>query len=176
MDAIRVYNMPLLRAWLKNKKSISVKNALESKPKVFPDYVLALFELDSDQTTGIQTTIKKTYFDKIANTTPQTIISLTPENANQYSISSVKMPQIPNTIAFLIQKEQPITDVTATLSDSSGSIIKALKSNNQGIIYFNETIPNGMYTIKFTHESYSFPEIQVEMTGTTYPLIKITPI
>ncbi len=176
IDALRLFNTPLLRAWMKTPKTIPLKDALNSKPNIFPEYTYDFLEYEENNT-NISNTINVTQKIPDLNAMAQTnTLLLTPDNANLYAVKQVTLPQIKNTIAFLIQTHKPITDVTATLLNSNNQIIRQLKSNQKGIIYFNKPLPNGTYTIKFNHPQLQFPTIQVQMTGITYPLIKITPL
>lgn len=176
LDLIRVFNMPLIRAWIKNQKSISLKNALNSKPSTFPGYVAELLEIDFNEATAGNVQIKRTYIQNVVKSAQETIL-LNPDNAHDYAVPNVNLPNIPNTIAFLITTDKgTVPDVIAQMKNSKGQIIETFKSNQKGIIYFNKQVPNDTYTIDFTHDIYKFPSITVEMVGDTYPLIKVIPI
>lgn len=176
LDAIRVFNMPLIRVWLKNQKYVSLKNALNSKPSTFPSYVAELLEIDFNEATAGGIKIKHNYIQNVVKTAQETLF-LNPDNAHDYAVPNVTLPNIPNTVAFLITTPQgALPDVIATLKNSAGEIVQSLKSNEKGIIYFNKQIPSGTYTISFSHPKYNLPTVTIEMTGATYPLIKLVPI
>ena len=171
-DAMRVFGMPLVYAWNKDRRKIKLKQAPDSKPKVFPKYLKGLFE-KGKIARGVNLRQHRRFVRQKLNK-----LILTPESAKELAVHTVKLAPIPNTIALLLATpdDKPITDVVGILQSETGQTIDKLRSNTKGILYFSKSVPNGVYRIILDHPLFKFPMLEVYFTGAPYPLVKIKAI
>lgn len=174
----RVLNTPLRRVWKKGNEIVQNSAIFDTKPVALPSY-LAVYFMNPDefkklmQTPGMVPNIVQ------AQDQPAVVptITLTSDVVSEYAEPGITLPAIPNTIAFKIQEDNlPIEGVTAYIKDAAGTVIAALRSNKDGIIYFNQGLQNGEYDLDFQADAMTIPKVHVTFAGTTYPLINITPI
>ena len=176
---IRAMQIPLKRVWNKTDTPIDPKEVLNSKPNIFPKY-LRIYFTTTETLEKIDKNIKNYFKHKpqqVQLIKQEQIIKITPQNVHKYSVQNVKLPPIKNTVALkIIYNNKEIPGVIAKLIDSQNRVVKALRSNQSGIIYFNEPVKDGTYKITLEHPNYKFPEIMIEFKGITYPLINIIPL
>ncbi len=171
-DWLRVSAIPLIRVWKKDDKPVRLKTDKRYKPEVMPDYLLAYFD-----TSGNIGSFKKKLQEQLSNMPRPKVLNITPQNFKDFSVQNVKIPQTPNTVAFvLLDGQSPIEGAVAYLNDLNNKVLAALKSTKHGIIYFNKPVPDGTYRIKLEHPKYLFPEITVTFQQSVYPLFKISPL
>ncbi len=171
-DFMRVMRTPLLRVWKKTDDAVKYVENKQYKPETMPEYLAIYFQ--TSKTVG---TFKKKLEKHLDQQRQHQRINIDPSNYTQYSIYNVKLPDVPNTIAFrLIDENTPIKGVIAYMKDINNKVVRALKSTESGIIYFNKSLNNGTYRIRFEHEQYKFPELTVTFNNNTYPLFNIVPL
>lgn len=175
-DYIQAINMPLRRVWKKGPEAVKNENFGNSKVPSFPTYLSVYFLSEDEYRKLMQFT---------PNATPVTqqqtfiapIIQLTADVLPQYTDASITLPMVPNTIAFrLIQDEIPMDNVICYVKDMNETVIAALRSNEEGILYFDQSFPNGIYTFEFQDDTVQLPRMQISFEGFTYPLINVTPL
>jgi hypothetical protein len=175
----RASNMPLRRVWKKDNKAVKSDQFDTTKPEYLPGY-LSAYLLTKDEFIQImkQQTMGGT-FNSIIDI-PETVptINLTPGNAYEYAEVGTEVPPIPNTIVFRIQEDEiPMEGVVANVRDMQGQIVSSLRSNADGILYFNQPFATGEYDIDFQLPDISvLPKIHLVFDGSTYPLINLTPL
>lgn len=184
---MRASNMALRRVWKKDPKVVQHEEFFNTKPKALPSY-LAVYFMNQDEFTRLMKT-HETSAPESSHMLVQPllhvqdiptvaeVISITPENVFDYAEPGVTLPAIPNTVAFKLQEDNlPMEGVVAYVKDSGMSVVGALRSNKDGIIYFNQGFKNGDYEIEFqSPEAATLPKAKIQFQGTTYPLINITP-
>lgn len=171
----KAINSPLRRAWKKTADPIKKDQFFNTKLQTFPQY-MAVYFLNEDEYR------KVTQFSvaPAATATPTVIsptIVLTPDNMGDYADQTIVLPMIPNTIAFrIVQDGIPADGVIVYVKDANGNVITALRSNESGIIYFDQSFQNGIYTFEFQSDTMQLPKFQITFEGGNYPLINVTPL
>jgi len=182
----RATQIPLRRVWKKDKKAVTSKNFFSTKPKKLPTYLAAYFYSQDEFRKIIQNGLMQTKnpeikAEEIINSSPVVAIAptmfITSQNSHEYAEPSVVLPSIPNTIALKISDDNiPLEGVVAYMKDEQSKVVTALRSNNEGIIYFNQSVSDGEYEIELqAQEDISLPVLKVRFDGTTFPLINIKP-
>ncbi len=175
-------NIHLRRVWKKDNKPVTFEHFFTTKPAKLPNYLAAYFLTHDEfkKALGISTTGKQVNVTTIQETTaPQinSVIEITPQTVDDYAEPGVTLPAIPNTVAFKLQEDSiALEGVVAYVKDDKQSVISALRSNKDGIIYFNQSFKEGEYEIEFqSPEAATLPKVKISFQGTTYPLINIAP-
>lgn len=183
---LRANNMALRRVWKKDKQAITLENFFNTKPESMPAY-LAVYFMNHDEYNQL---MASTFGQESSNQhQPQAVatmpsvptvsetLEITAENVLDYAEPGVTLPAIPNTVAFKLQEDGlAIEGVVAYVKDPNMSVVSALRSNKDGIIYFNQGFGNGQYEIEFqSPDAASFPKVKMQFQGSTYPLINISP-
>lgn len=180
--------LTLRRVWKKDTKAVTHDNFHATKPHSLPSY-LAVYFMNQDEFTrlmrnkgGVEdshepATIVQPLLHAENIPTIQEVIQLTQANATDFAEPGVTLPAIPNTIAFKLQEDNlPMEGVVAYVKDANMSVVGALRSNKDGIVYFNQGFQNGDYEIEFqSPEAATFPKVRVQFQGLTYPLINLSP-
>lgn len=175
-------NTVLRRVWKKTPGAIKAEDFFSTKPKKLPSYLAAYFLTHDEfkkaigmQSNGPQINVT-TVQENIAPQIP-TVLTLTPDSALDYAEPGVNLPAIPNTVAFKLQEDGlALEGVVAYVKDASQTVIAALRSNKDGIIYFNQGFKNGDYEIDFqSPEAATIPKVKIAFQGSTYPLLNISP-
>ena len=182
----RANNLALRRVWKKKPDAVKHEEFFNTKPKSLPSY-LAIYFMNKDEymrlmrnsasrpgapATTVQPLIQTAEIPQISE-----VLTINPENVFDYAEPGITMPAIPNSVAFKLQEDSiPMEGVVAYVKDSSGSVQTALRSNKDGIIYFNQGFKNGDYEIEFqSPEAATLPKVKIVFQGNTYPLINISP-
>lgn len=170
----KVINSPLRRVWKKTAEPVKPKDFLNTKAPVYPQY-LAVYFLNEDEFRKIMQNSNVPVQEMPASIQVTPTVQLTPTTSAQYADPSIRLPSIPNTIAFRILEDNlPVEGVTAFVKDQADNVLVALASNQDGIIYFDQSLPNGTFTFEFQSETANLPKYQILFDGTTYPLINLT--
>ncbi len=168
-DYLRAMSIPLIRVWKKDYKPVKYDPKKRYKPETFPDYLSVYFKKEVEISSAhkkVEHTLKQIQQPKVIN--------INPSNHTQFSTLNIKIPEIPNTVAFrLVSNNQPVEGVVARLYDINNKELRALKSTPHGIIYFNKPLNNGTYRIVFNHPKIRFPEVHITFQNNTYPLFNI---
>lgn len=178
----RASTIVLRRVWKKDKVAIKFDNFFTTKPESFPIY-LTHYLLTRDEAKLLidQSQAEHNKGVVFQSSLPDPIISetilITPNTVYDYADTATNNLSVPNTVAFLLhESELPLEGVVAYFKDSNASVIGALRSNKDGIVYFDHPFPNGEYEVEFhSQEADTFPKIKISLEGTTYPLINISP-
>lgn len=178
---MRVLNIPLRRVWKKGNEVVTKDRFFSSKPSVLPNYLAAYFMSADEYRKLMRQTGAVAAPGMISQIEdqPQIIptLEITPQNIDDYADMTTTIPKIPNTLVFrIIDDNLPIEGVVAYMKDQSNAVVAALRSNNDGILYFNQGFQNGVYEIDFQSDALSFPRVRLVLEGNTYPLINLSPI
>ncbi|WKZ23713.1 MAG: PrgI family protein [Candidatus Dojkabacteria bacterium] len=182
----RANNIVLRRVWKKDASLVDYEHFHSTRPQKLPHYLAIYLMTHDEYKKALQDPSSVTTTPQPLNVTtiqdipaPQlpTVISLTPTAAVDYAEPGVSLPAIPNTIAFKLSEDAlPLEGVVAYCKDTTQTVVSALRSNKDGIIYFNQSFANGNYEIEFqSPEAATFPKVKIEFSGTTYPLINLSP-
>lgn len=73
----------------------------------------------------------------------------------------------PNQVSIVVvdSKGNLLTDVVGIMKDSSGTPIRASKSNKLGQMLFSSSVSNGKYRITISKKGHIFPKITVVLDG-----------
>lgn len=172
----RAINSPLRRSWKKTDAAVPKEQFFGTKISVFPKYLSVYFLSEDEYRKFTQYSVNQA---PVA-TTPSTlspIIPITAENIGDYADPNIVLPMIPNTIAFRIMQDGiPTEGVIVYVKDSNGNVVTALKSNESGILYFDQSFPNGVYIFEFQSDMVELPKLQIMFEGGNYPLLNISPL
>lgn len=181
----RANTVALRRVWKKETTPIKFEQFFNTKPKVLPTY-LATYFMNADAFRKLMkmpaagygypqnTTVVQA--QEIPQITP--VISINQQNFYDYAEPGVSLPAIPNTVAFKLQEDGiPTEGVVAYVKDPQSTVIAALRSNKDGIIYFNQGFANGEFEVDFqSPDAATYPKVKIQFEGTTYPLLNLTPV
>jgi hypothetical protein len=172
----RAINSPLRRTWKKSPEPVLKEKFFGTKVTVFPKYMSVYFLNEDEYRKVTQYSVNQAPVAQTpVNLSP--IIPITAENIADYADPNIILPMIPNTIAFRIMQDGiPIEGVIVYVKDSNGNVVTALKSNESGILYFDQSFPNGIYVFEFQSELVGLPKLQIMFEGGNYPLLNITPL
>ena len=154
-----------LRVWKKpNTKSVKYPNRLKNKPTVFPAYFSLYFKPGQ----------KPSKLSKEASTIG--IIEINDNYIQRFSNASIKTPPTPNAIPLQIFSAQntPLQNAEVLLLNKDGKALYKGISNQHGIVYFKNPLPNGVYFIQIKHPNAVFPAYKITLNGKQLPVIKIT--
>jgi hypothetical protein len=177
---VKANNMALRRVWKKDALPVRAPHFHDTKPTYLPGY-LAAYLLTKDEFLQVA---------RNANSAPGTVnavfdmpetiptLNLTPSTSYEYADIGTQMPQVPNTVAFRLQEDEiPLEGVIATVKDPSGQIVTSLRSNKDGILYFNQPFASGEYSIDFQlPDTATLPRVTILFDGSTYPLLNLSPV
>lgn len=180
----RVSNMPLRRVWKKDPKPVKFDDFFNTKPAVLPAYLAGYFIGQDEYRRLMQSQLNTTGVQQqtvvMATEQPQmlTTLDITMDNCFDYAEPSITLPIIPNTVAFRLQEDSiPLEGVVAYVKDAQGTVLTALRSNQEGILYFSQSFQNGTYEMDFqAPDGTTFPRIRITFDGNTYPLLNIAPL
>jgi hypothetical protein len=172
---------PLRRVWKRDGKTVKVDQFFSTKPEFLPGY-LSAYLLTKDEylkvmrTQNLGTTTNFTTIIDTPEVTPT--ITITPSTAYEYADVSINVPQVPNTLILRIQEDDiPMEGVIANVKTQQGDIVISLRSNKDGILYFNQPFAPDEYDIDFQLPDTSvLPKVHILFDGSTYPLINLTPL
>ncbi|MCC7304498.1 PrgI family protein [bacterium] len=181
----RANTLVLRRVWKKDAKAVKADNFFTTKPQKLPTYLAAYFMTHDEfkkalngqklpqQTVGAVTTVQEVITPQIQQT-----LSISPDNTADFAEAGVTLPAIPNTVAFRLQEDGlPLEGVVAYVKDQTQTVVTALRSNKDGIIYFNQSFKEGAYEIDFqSPDAISIPKVKITFQGNTYPLLNISSI
>jgi len=178
----RASNIILRRVWKKDTAAVKYENFFTTKPESFPIYLthylltrdeakLLIDQSNATQNPGV------VFQSAIPDPTISEVISITPESVHDYADTGTNNLSVANTVAFILREsELPLEGVVAYFKDANSSVVGSLRSNKDGIIYFDRPFHNGEYEVEFqSPEADTFPKIKISLQGTTYPLINISP-
>ncbi len=178
---VRNLNTPLRRVWKKGTDVIKKEQFFSTKPAVLPNYLAAYF-MNADEYKKLMRdagSVASPGMISQIQDQPQIIptLEITSQNITDYADMMTNIPKIPNTLVFrIIDDNLPIEGVVAYMKDQSNAVVAALRSNADGIIYFNQGFNNGVYEIDFQSDALNFPRVRILLEGNTYPLINLSPI
>jgi hypothetical protein len=178
---VRANTLILRRAWKKEQKLITKDQFFSSKPSIFPVY-LAPYVLTQDEAKRLimqAQANKSSQLKDIALEPIQTpVLHISAENVQEFSVPGMQNLSVNNTVAFQVKDaELPLEGIVAYVKNMNNDVVGALRSNKDGIIYFDQPFPNGDYEVEFhSNEADTFPKLKLSLTGVTFPLINISPI
>ncbi len=177
----RTLKTPLRRVWKKGNTIVKNEDIFKTKPLSLPNY-LAIYFLNPDEYRKLMRNAPNATLIPNAmqvQDQPAVVptITLASNIVSEYADPGVTLPSIPNTIAFKVEEDNlPVEGVVAYVKDAIGTVLSALRSNKDGIIYFNQGFSDGIYDIDFQGDAMTLPKVHITFDGTTYPLINLTPI
>lgn len=88
---------------------------------------------------------------------------LTSENILQYQFDIEGSDKLPGNINIWVSDKtfKPIPNVVIQLCDKDGNILYANKTPENGYFLTNKIFPEGIYILKMSNSSYSFPGIKI---------------
>jgi len=177
---VRANNLALRRVWKKEQKIVKSEEFFSTKPEIFPIY-LAPYLLTHDEAKRLllhEQENKPTITSEVL-AQPEMVQTLliSSDNAHEFSEPGMQNLSKPNTVAFQIKDgDLPLEGIVAYVKNASNNVVGALRSNKDGIIYFDQPFQNGTYEIEFhSNEADTFPKVKLTLQGETLPLLNIAP-
>ncbi len=172
----RVINSPLRRVWKKDTQAVYKDNFMNTKAPSFPQYLSVYFLNEDEYRKLMQPSQSQQAIPSAMTVTPT--IAITSENMNMYADQNIVLPMIPNTTAFrILQDGLPMDGVICYVKDALGNVVAALQSNQDGMLYFEQSFPNGNFIFEFRDDTdVLYPKVQLSFEGFTFPLINVTPL
>jgi len=90
-------------------------------------------------------------------------LTLTSKNITNYQFDIEGVDKLPGNINVWVSDKdfKPISDVVIQLSDKDGNLLYANKTPSNGYFLTNKIFREGIYFLKLSNNSYSFPSIKI---------------
>jgi len=173
---LKVINSPLRRVWKKDLQPVYKDNFMNTKVPTFPQYLSIYFLNEDEYRKMMQSSSAAPVIPNTMTVIPTIVISQ--DNMRDYADPNIVLPMIPNTVAFrVLQDGIPMDGVVCYVKDALGNVVAALQSNQEGMLYFEQSFPTGNFTFEFKDDTGAqYPKLQLFFEGFTFPLINVTPL